>query len=217
MIGLRTRPQRRDRSRVHARQAATGFFGVIALAAFACGPVLIARKATAKLMERTAGAASSGHGIVQAVAQDVPAPRSPALEHEHSESDVRVEVEVELDAEADTPEEPPTSPKPAHAGANVKVGAPAMKPPVADASADVALLEHALTIQMQSLPICRRANGPEGPGIAEVTFIGEGRARVGLSEPYANTPVGSCVARRLAGAAMPFDGEPVTLRIRFEL
>ena len=194
-------------------QAATGFFGVIVLAVFTCGPTLIVRTATAKLMDRTVRAASNGHGIVQAVAQDVPAARSSLLEHEHSESDVSVDVEVEVD----TPVEPPSSPKPAQPPATVKVGAPAMKPPGVDAPADVAVLKQALTIQMESLPMCRRANGPEGPGIADVTFIGEGRVRVGLSEPYANTPVGSCVARRLAGAATPFDGEPVTLRIRFEL
>ena len=65
--------------------------------------------------------------------------------------------------------------------------------------------------------MCRRPGGPEGPGLAEVTFTGDGRAQVALTEPYANTPVGSCVARRFAGAAKPFDGEPVTVKVRFDL
>ena len=192
------------------RQAATGFFGVILLAAFTVGPTLVARKATAKLMEQAARTATVGHGIVQAGAGVVPTRRSDTLEHEH--------LEGELHVEAETPEEPTPPQKPAHPPASPKIAPqPVHTSPVADAPVDVDDLKQALMSQAETLPICRRANGPEGPGIAEVTFTGDGRARVGLSPPYANTPVGSCVARRLAGAAPSFDGEPVTLRIRFEL
>jgi hypothetical protein len=75
----------------------------------------------------------------------------------------------------------------------------------------------AIARQLETLPICRRSGGPEGPGFADVTYLPNGTARVSLSSRYANSPVGACVARRFANAASPFEGEPVALKVRFEL
>jgi hypothetical protein len=72
---------------------------------------------------------------------------------------------------------------------------------------------------LQTIPICRRGDGPDGPGVAEVTFDNGGEvARIGLSPPYAGTSVGRCITRRFAGASIPpFDGRPEAMTIRFRL
>lgn len=75
----------------------------------------------------------------------------------------------------------------------------------------------ALAQELETLPICRRGGGPEGPGVAEVTYRPDGTAAVSLSRNYAGSTVGACVARRFAHAARSFEGEPVTVRARFEI
>lgn len=72
-------------------------------------------------------------------------------------------------------------------------------------------LRAVVAVQLESLPICRRAGGPEGPGLAEVTYRPDGTASISLSRNYAGSSVGACVARRFGNAARPFDGEPVTI------
>lgn len=71
--------------------------------------------------------------------------------------------------------------------------------------------------QLESMPICRRSDGPQGPGLAEVTYLPDGTVRISLSPNYANSAVGACVARRFIGAARPFVGEPQSFRVRFEV
>lgn len=199
---------------MRARQAASGFFGAILFGASAFAPVLVAHKATAKIVEtRRQVSPPRGHAIVQAVAENVPAPPASAADPEHSEGNLHVELEEGPAAGSASSEAKPARPPSPKPSAPVTSAGDAAAP----RSVDVADLKQALATRIEALPICRRPGGPEGPGIAEVTFSGDGRARVGLSEPYASTPVGACIARRLAGAAATFDGEPVTLRVRFDL
>ncbi len=85
-------------------------------------------------------------------------------------------------------------------------------PPRLDAPA----VRAAMVEAADSLLMCR-AKGGLGPGTATVTADPEGRATVSLSAPYAGSAAGACIARRFARAAVPFEGEPFTLRVRFEL
>lgn len=127
-------------------------------------------------------------------------------------------IEIETETETASGEEP--APAPAPAPAAVRKPPPPRAPSPAAAAVpalDPKELEHALAARIDELPMCRRGGGPEGPGAAEVLFLPEGRALVKLSEPYAATSSGACIARRLSSAARPFDGAPVALRVRFSL
>ncbi len=201
---------------MRARQAATGFFGVMLLAAFTCAPALVTRKAAAMFESRRAATSARAHGIVQEVAVDVPALPMTEAEPEAERSEdhrlAREERERDFEPEAEAPRTSRATPKPAPAPPSSNA------PSSAGATGEETVeLKKALAMQMDTVPICRRPGGPEGPGIAEVTFTGDGRVRVALSEPYASSPVGACVARRFANAAQPFEGDPITVRVRFEL
>lgn len=113
------------------------------------------------------------------------------------------EIEIEPVASAESVVPPPAAPKTDY-----------VAPKPTNESPD---FRAAVSRQMESMPICHRAGGPEGPGTAELTYTPDGLARISLSRNYAGSSVGACVARRFAGAARPFDGEPVTMKVRFAI
>lgn len=154
--------------------------------------------------------ASQGHGLVQ------PPPTRPA-----SRPPLEAEHEPARLASDPVEPEPEAKPESAHAHAPApKTAARAMPAPTSRAATSappVGALEELVALRMESLPLCRRYAGPRGPGLVEIVFMGDGTTRVGLSDPYVNTPAGACVARRLGAPTMPFDGGPVVVRGRFAL
>lgn len=96
-----------------------------------------------------------------------------------------------------------------------RTAVPAARPIVLPPKVELPDFRASLERAAESLPICR--HGVEGPSSAEVTFLPDGSARVALAPPYAHTETGACIARRLARAAAPFEGDPVTERVRFAL
>lgn len=133
-----------------------------------------------------------------------------------------------LDAERVLPTEPAPEaapeaapPEPTKAAATVHAKAapkPAPAPRAELAMFDVAAAQASLEESVVSLPICCRGE-VSGPGVAEITWNAEGQvARIALSEPYAGTRTGACVARRFSQASVkPYEGPTVTLRTRFAL
>jgi hypothetical protein len=133
----------------------------------------------------------------------------------------RVELDVRQPVEPLPPDDSATAPVPAtreRAAPKPIVRAPApstaSEPPrTAAAEPGFAAL---VAARVDELPMCRRGDAA-GAGVAEVVFLPEGAAKVKLSEPYANTATGACVARRLGRDARPHDGEPIVVRVRFSL
>lgn len=110
----------------------------------------------------------------------------------------------------------PAPPAPTPPATTARKPVPSRAPSAPVPTIDPKQLETAVAMRLDELPMCRRGDA-EGPGTAEVTFLPEGRALVMLSEGYASTATGACVARRLGNAAIPFDGAPVVVRVRFSL
>lgn len=124
---------------------------------------------------------------------------------------VALEDRRELDLAATLVEEPAAAPVPKLV--NVAPTAPASALPALDEDA----LKRDVVARAQEIPMCRAQPGPDGAGLAEVTFLGAGLVAVRIKGPMANTPRGACVARRFISLARSFDGPPVTLRVPFEL
>jgi hypothetical protein len=70
-----------------------------------------------------------------------------------------------------------------------------------------------------SAKACRVADGPIGTSHARITFDVNGVViGVALEPPYAGTPVGACVEKKLRDATVPpFEGDPVTVGRDFTL
>jgi hypothetical protein len=66
---------------------------------------------------------------------------------------------------------------------------------------------------------CKSADGPTGSGRATVTFSPEGPAsNVSVSDPFAGTSVGACVATAYRSAQVPaFTGSAVTVPHTFRI
>lgn len=128
----------------------------------------------------------------------------------------RVELDVRHTTTVVDEPEAPSSPTPTTKTRAVSAP-PAVKSPEATVgSAGPPPFAALVSARVDELPMCRRG-GPDGPGVAEVVFLPEGGADVKLSQPYANTETGACVARRLGRDARAFTGEPVAVRVRFSL
>jgi hypothetical protein len=126
-----------------------------------------------------------------------------------------------LDAERVSATEPapqPAAPAPPRAPAQVHAKAQPKPTPGATIGLDFDAAQAALGGSTESLPICSRGE-VSGPGVAEITWDESGQvARVALSDPYAGTRTGACVARRFARASVkPFEGPAVSMRVRFAL
>ncbi len=83
-------------------------------------------------------------------------------------------------------------------------------------SDDDAVLRMRVEAMVASLPICRRGDA-DGPGLARILFASNGSVEVSLSAPYVGTSTGACIARRLARAAVPRNGEPLAITVRFSI
>jgi len=77
----------------------------------------------------------------------------------------------------------------------------------------------ALSNAANSAMSCKRDGGPTGGGTASITFSPEGPvAAVGLSPPFAGTPVGNCIQTVFRSAHVPsFSGSSVTLNKSFRI
>jgi hypothetical protein len=120
------------------------------------------------------------------------------------------EPEEETEApEPEAPKEPELQAPPTE-----KPPPPDQRAPLNRASALTAL-SHAAT----SAAACKRDGGPTGAGTASVTLSSEGTvAAVGLSAPFAGTPVGACVQNVFRSAHVPpFSGSRVTLSKSFRI
>lgn len=172
---------------------ASGFFAVTLVATFSIAPTFISREAAAKLRvtRTTTRTATRAHPI--------------ETKARRRNDDLRVRG---IDGEEAAP-----APAPAPI---VRASAPAGKAP-ARANVDLSALHADIAVQLSTVGMCRRGGGPEGPGVIEMTYVGDGSVRVATAAPYAKTAVGACVARRFAAVAPTFEGDPVTVRVRFEL
>jgi eukaryotic-like serine/threonine-protein kinase len=107
------------------------------------------------------------------------------------------------------PAEPELQPPPTE-----KAPPPDQRAPLNRASALTALSKASTTVAA-----CKRDGGPSGTGTASITFSPEGPvASVGLSAPFAGTPVGSCIQTVFRAVHVPaFSGSSVTLSKSFRI
>ncbi|MBX3229449.1 MAG: hypothetical protein KIT84_17475 [Labilithrix sp.] len=176
-----------------ARDVATGYIGVLVVAALSLGPSFITHTAAAKMRARPRASTPAPielpmHAHVAGISVPEPEP-APAPEPE--------------------PAEPVAKPKPPPP--------PKKKDELAEREANLLLLRAAVAAKREEIGVCRRPGGPEGRGEAQLAIGADGSIEVALSAPYASTAVGACIARRLGSAAIPFTGTPVVLRVAFEL
>jgi eukaryotic-like serine/threonine-protein kinase len=120
------------------------------------------------------------------------------------------EPQTELEETAPEPPQGPEPPPP-----------PVEKPLPPDQRAPLnrAAAMTALSHAAGSAAACKRDGGPTGIGTASVTLSSEGRvSAVGLSAPFAGTPVGACVQSVFRGAHVAaFTGSSVTLSKSFRI
>lgn len=96
-------------------------------------------------------------------------------------------------------------------------------PPIATSSAtgafDRVAASHALMGAARAAQACRRIPGPTGPGSIVVVFEPSGVvSRATVSEPYKDTPAGTCVERLFLQATVPaFRGDPVSVTKTFRI
>ena len=173
--------------------------GVRPLAVVACVLVAVANDLAAAAVLRSAAPAPAPAPPPALAAETPPAfvsPRDPSPLAVPARTET---TEPETDA-ATPPSAPPSTSPPTGKG---------------DVPRTAALV--ALTSARDSLPMCRRPGGPEGPGSATVRFRGEDPPEISLAAPYDGTSVGACIARRLARSAGLVPPNTLVLEVPFDL
>lgn len=127
-------------------------------------------------------------------------PKAPATTKARPER-TETEPATEPESEHETPEEAP-------------LPAPAAGP--FDAEAAERAIDQAAALAQR----CKRADDPEGVAVVVVTFAPSGRTTTATvsGEPFAGTPIGSCIAARFRAASVPpYSGEFITVKKSFSI